>query len=91
MSLQQAIHDCDGTDPANKPRPYAIFARRLNSGGTLFYGVNQSFNLPSGINDAVLLLEQPEVLYVEDRTKEFVGLTYDTILATGGKRPRNFP
>ncbi len=82
MNLEEAIAAIDGTP--QKPT-CALFARRLNSGGTLIYGICKPFELPPGINDAVIVVQRPDALRIEDRTVQFSGRAWDEILEGGGK------
>jgi len=82
MNLHEAIAATEWMEP---PKPVALFARRMRDGTTLLYGRIRGFELPTGINDAVIVIPCPEVRLVEDRTAQFSGHAYDTILESGGK------
>lgn len=64
--------------------PAAIFARKTLRGGTLLYGAVKQNLLPDGVNDAVVVI-RPQLLAIEDRTSEFRGHSWMTILQSGGK------
>jgi len=82
MNLHESIAAAEGRE---LPKPVALFARRMRDGTTLLYGRVRGFELPPGINDAVIVIPCPEALRIEDRTAQFAGHAYDTILESGGK------
>jgi hypothetical protein len=82
MNFAEALAAIDGTTPPPLPQ---MFARRLRNGRTLVYGAINGFELPEGIDDAVIVIEPITARRVEDKTAEFVGCSWDFILQTGGK------
>ena len=84
MDFAEALAAIEGTSPAPTPLPQ-MFARRLRDGRTLVYGAIKGFDLPEGIDDAIVIIEPITARRFENRNIEFAGYSWETILHSGGK------
>ncbi|TXH48885.1 MAG: hypothetical protein E6Q97_23820 [Desulfurellales bacterium] len=82
MTFEQALAALDGKEipPANVR--LTLYARRTGT-GTLIYGVTAGYTLPEGVNDAEITIPAEGIRFLTDRTREFRGHSYLSIMQGG--------
>lgn len=87
MNLLEALAACNSED-YTPPKRLKLYARRTSQ-GTVIYGHTAGFTLPDGINDAEITIVSSAIQFHVDRSAEFRGYSYLSVLQEGPDIIRN--